>query len=142
MNAYIIDPFFKTISPAEHAGDYPSVLSLLGCAAFDSIELPGGDAIYYDAAGFTKGSLYDPMRDFFLITIDGAQYLASGTAMIVGTTEDGGDAAPGNSLDSIAGMISWVSISLVPDIIEFAERHGVYGNGIIKLPWRLIDPAR
>lgn len=117
MQAYLIDPFARTVSTVEHAGDLQSVYSLIGCSCIDAIRLrdAGRDAIYCD----DEGLLLDLSSQAFAIIWQGhgaTPGFLAGKGLLVGATTGGDDCTPALTLEQAQARVIWVSNSDGADI--------------------------
>lgn len=102
MNAYLIDPFARTITTVEYSGDYKQIYDLIGADCFDLARINReGDAIFVDDEGLIR----DTEQAFFLHA-DYPNPLA-GKGLVLGSDSEGESVAPHTTLDELKQKVSF-----------------------------------
>lgn len=109
MQAYLIDPFAKTVTTVEYHGDFHEIYQHIGCSAFDAAAFnDAGDAVFIDDEGLLKPR---DQQAYFLIDCpnhgdDICRGLA-GKGLVLGVDANGDSIEPTASLDEVAAMVSF-----------------------------------
>jgi hypothetical protein len=106
MNAYLIDPFARTVTEvAYEAENIEQIAKLVDCETFDFVRTSeNGDGMYVDDEGLLK----DPSGQAFFIWKGYGAPLA-GKVLFVGTNfQTGETVAPKTKLDHVKKHIVWV----------------------------------
>lgn len=84
MQAYLVDPFTKTITEVEYSDDIQDIYRLIEAEPFDCAHFNGqGDAVFVDDNGLLNAPLH-----FFLI--EGYPHPLAGKGLVLGSNEDTG----------------------------------------------------
>lgn len=100
MNAYLIDPFARTITEVEHNGDYREIYKFINASTFDVARLDDGDGMYIDDEGLFKDE-----QAFFLHKGYG-QPLA-GKALVLGCDDEGNSTSPRCTLKDLQQQVQF-----------------------------------
>lgn len=100
MNAYLIDPFARTVTAVEHNGDYQEIYKFIGASTFDIARLNDGDGIFVDDDGLSKHD-----QAFFLHKGYG-QPLA-GKALVLGCDDEGDSVSPRCTLEDLRQQVQF-----------------------------------
>ncbi|SAK63732.1 hypothetical protein AWB80_02911 [Caballeronia pedi] len=108
INAYLIDPFTKTVSKVTRSSDgvglqaLREVYAFVGVDCIDAAHLPNGDAIYVDDIGLDR-----KQQAYFFV--DGYPQILAGRALWVGATREGDDTTPKTPFHIAMQSIGWAS---------------------------------
>ena len=111
MNAFLINPFTKTITSVDYNGDYKSIYSLLGrgVSAFDCVGIIDEDTIYVDDEGLFKSD-----QAYFQCRLGNEgdyeetyYHPLAGIGLVLGGDEDGDSVSPGITLEALTDRIVW-----------------------------------
>lgn len=119
MDAYLIDPFTRTITQVEYSGDYQEIYRLIGCDTFTCADINEyGDTVFVDDEGLINGK----PQEFFLVA-DYPQPLA-GKGLVLGTDQEGESVSPSITLEQLKARIDWV-----PSVFQMKIERYVPGLG-------------
>ena len=105
MNAYLIDPFAKTVTEVEYGGNYQEIYQLIDCDTFDVVRINNkGDAIFVDDEGLINGK----PQAFFMYQ-DYPQPI-TGKGLVLGSDTEGETTAPRISFDELCDKIWWFAV--------------------------------
>ena len=103
MQAYLIDPFARTVEPVDYSGDYRDIYKLIGnhCSAFTAVFLwHPGDAVFVDDEGLFKKGLLSFMLKGHLEPL-------FGRGVVLGADENGDEAPAKITLDDLRRRVWW-----------------------------------
>lgn len=104
MQALLIDPKARTITPVEYTGDYKEINAHIEADLFDVVRLyPNGDGAFVDDEGLLK----DP--EYFWAHRNYPQPLA-GRGLLLGVDAEGESIAPGTDLDTLCGDVVFFTV--------------------------------
>lgn len=102
MNAYLIDPFARTITQVEYSGDYKQIYDLIDADCYDCARINReGDAIFVDDEGLIR----EKAQSFFLHE-DYPNPLA-GKGLVLGCDAQGESVAPHTTLEELKSKITF-----------------------------------
>jgi hypothetical protein len=102
MQAYLIDPFNKTITAVEYSGDYKQIYQHIGADLFTAATFNDfGDSVFVDDEG-----LFKPDQEFFLV--NGYPQPLAGKGLVLGCNDDGDSVEPSITLDQCRALVDWV----------------------------------
>jgi hypothetical protein len=115
MNAYLIDPFTRTITEVNHNGDYREIYKLIGADCFDVVYLNrANDCCYIDDEG-----LYVEDQKFFLY--HGFGQPLAGKGLVLGTNDEGDSVSPKITIEEVKKNVVWVDFmpqSMIDDLCK------------------------
>lgn len=115
MNAYLIDPFEKTLTEVEYNGDFREICRLIDAQVFDLARLPNGDAIYVDDEGLFK------RNEFF--KHKGYGNPLAGKGLVLGCDEQGDSTSPSCTLDELLDQVEFgIPIRVAGKVIWLPEK--------------------
>jgi hypothetical protein len=103
MQAYLIDPFARTVEPIDYDGDYRSIYRLIGngCSTFTALGLwHPGDAVFLDDEGLFKKGLMG-------FVLDGHIEHLFGRGVVLGSDAEGDEAPAKIGLDELRRRVRW-----------------------------------
>jgi hypothetical protein len=104
MNAYLIDPFTKTVTTVEYDGDYQRIYDLIECDMFDVVRINAqGDGIFVDDEGLINGK----EQAFFRIDVDGYHHPLAGKGLVLGVDSEGESISPHITHEELCERIFW-----------------------------------
>ena len=114
MQAFLIDPVAKTVTPVEYSGNFHDIYKLTDCDTFDVARLNHGDGIYIDDDGLFKDN------QSFFVHADYPQPLA-GKGLVLGVDDQGDSAAPVTTLAELIDKVVFVTPMRVPGSVIWVE---------------------
>jgi len=105
MNAYLIDPFTKTVKLVEYSGDYKEIYQYIDCDCFTTVTINAmDDTIFVDDEG-----LFKEFQTFF----QHANYKQplAGYGLVLGCDSEGNSCNPKISIDELTNDILWASLT-------------------------------
>jgi hypothetical protein len=115
MQAYLIDPYEKSITTVSYSGHFEDINRLIGSRVFDLVHLNGhGDDAYVDDEGLLRGDL---SQERFIKFASYPEPIV-GKALVLGSTEDGESAEPKMSHEELSNDVQFWDIFDVYDFIE------------------------
>jgi hypothetical protein len=112
MEAFLIDPFNKTVTRCVYNGTNDHIYELIGCDLFDIARIgDDGDGIFVDDEGLGKeGQKFFSCQEY--------PYPLAGKGLVLGCDMEGNSVTPKITLDELRATISWVEpLSVDGDVI-------------------------
>ena len=108
MNAYLIDPFARTVTAVDYSGDFNDIYKLIDCDTFDVARVGKGEDIFVD----DNGLFAPPDNQQFFVFESYPQPLA-GKGLLLGTDGRGETIASSLTIEEVKSRLSWVNV-LIP----------------------------
>ena len=115
MNAYLIDPFAKTITPVEYNGNYKHIYALIDADTFDCARFnQHGDGVFVDDEGLISGK----EQAFFVI--QGYPTPLAGKGLVLGCDMETGESAePHVTLEQMRELVTFVAPMMIGGDVGF-----------------------
>jgi hypothetical protein len=119
MNAYLIDPLTRTVTPlalpdGNVRAELDAIYTAIGCNNVDAVRLDYGDGIFVDDEGLISGN--PDARGYFALA--GYPNPLCGRGVCIGSDAEGDSTSPRITLEALTALVLWVDPAEARDMLQ------------------------